>query len=255
MLRLRLLLWLQRRLLLLLESGLVRDERIDVCHVHHPLLLRLLLLGLNGLRSKRLRLLHSTDDVLLLLMLMLDRCTDRVRSDGRMSHSHWLARGGHSVGRGKTLLLLLLLEHRLLLQLLRFHPNVHRELLEAVLERRRVVVLVKVLGRPVQGLLEALGHLRQLLEPLLRRVGLALLQQVHDLGNHLSPLLVVLVALPPPVQPLVRELHLLLLLLLLLLLHLLLLVLHLKLLLLLLLLELMLGRTYANPSPSSRLHR
>lgn len=86
--------------------------------------------------------------------------------------------------------------------ILGFHADVHCELLQTLLQRRDVLVRLKGRGRPVERFLEALGHLRELIQPLWGSVRLSLLQKLHNLGNHLPPLVDILVALPSPVETL-----------------------------------------------------
>mmetsp|Transcript_29488 Transcript_29488/g.85820 ORF Transcript_29488/g.85820 Transcript_29488/m.85820 type:complete len:276 (-) Transcript_29488:522-1349(-) len=60
-------------------------------------------------------------------------------------------------------------------RILGLHPDVHGELLQPLLQRRDVLVCLEGRGRPIQRFLEALGHLRELIQPFLRSVRFSLL--------------------------------------------------------------------------------
>ena len=64
-------------------------------------------------------------------------------------------------------------------RILGLHANVHGELLQPLLQRRDVLVGLEGRGRPIQGFLEALGHLRELIQPFLRRIRFPLLQKLN----------------------------------------------------------------------------
>ena len=108
------LLWVALHWLLLLHLLLVTLHWLLVLHGCYWLLLRNALLG---------RLLH------LRLLLVLHRL---------LAHVLWL------------LLLLRSLLHLRLLDALRFHPDTMRQLLQPLLERPRIIVLVKRLCRSIQ---------------------------------------------------------------------------------------------------------
>jgi hypothetical protein len=74
--------------------------------------------------------------------------------------------------------------------------HLHGQLLEAILERVHVDVLRLALGGPVQGDLQASGHVGQLFQPVLGRVRLLGPQQLDDLVDHVDAVLAVLAAVP-----------------------------------------------------------
>jgi len=133
-------------------------------------------LGLHGLPwSHHLRWLAHLDVLLLLLLLG---------------------------GGGLRLSLLLPLHGLGLLHLLRLHSDVEGQLLQPLLERARVIIRLEGWGTPVQTLLQPLGHLGELLEPLLRGIWLALLEELDDPRDHLAAVVNVRFGLPPTVEAL-----------------------------------------------------
>jgi len=65
-----------------------------------------------------------------------------------------------------------------LASLSRLHSNIHRKLLQASFQSRRLVVRFKAGGGAVKGLLQTLGHLGQLIQPFLRGVRFSLQVEV-----------------------------------------------------------------------------
>ena len=63
--------------------------------------------------------------------------------------------------------------------ILGLHADVHCELLQTLLQRRDVLVGLEGRRRSVERFLEALGHLRELIQPLWGSVRLSLLQKLH----------------------------------------------------------------------------
>ena len=92
-----------------------------------------------------------------------------------------LRRLGHTLARRRRPLTLRrgLLLPGFHMGILGFHADVHCELLQTLLQRRNVLVRLKGRGRPVERFLEALGHLRELIQPLWGSVRLSLLQKLH----------------------------------------------------------------------------
>lgn len=62
------------------------------------------------------------------------------------------------------------------------HADVHCELLQPLLQSRDVLIRLEGRGRPVERFLEALGHLRELIQPLWGGVRLSLLQKLHTVS-------------------------------------------------------------------------
>jgi len=62
----------------------------------------------------------------------------------------------------------------------------HRELLQSVLQGLAVGIVFKRRCLVVQGILQPLGHMRQLLVPILCGVGSASLQEQDDVLNHVA---------------------------------------------------------------------
>ena len=127
-------------------------------------------------------------------LLLLQRHGGRHGLSSARAPRHWrlrphrllllvlLRRLGHALARRRWSLTLcpgLLMPCLRSMRILGLHANVHGELLQPLLQRRDVLVGLEGRGRPIQRFLEALGHLRELIQPLWGSVRLSLLQKLH----------------------------------------------------------------------------
>lgn len=124
-------------------------------------------------------------------LLLLQRHGGRHGLSSARAPRHWrlrphrllllvlLRRLGHALARRPLPLRRGLLLPGFHMGILGLHADVHRELLQSLLQRRDVLVCLERRGRPVERFLEALGHLRELIQPLWGSVRLPLLQKLH----------------------------------------------------------------------------